>query len=122
MHYLFNSIATYNPERESMENQPRIRVENANHDKVSYYIEKMLSESNRYCGCLRCRLDAVALALNTLPPHYYVEPGHNTKNEIGSPWVLIEMAVKEALERVRRNPHHSLSDYDEESVGIRAVG
>lgn len=80
-----------------------IRVVNANYNKVVYYIDKMLSETGRYCNCARCRMDAVALALNTLPPHYHVDTGEDMDTELGSPWVLIEMAARESLEAVRNS-------------------
>lgn len=105
-----------------MGNESRLSVENANFEKVGYFVEKMLSETEQYCGCLRCRLDATAIALNTLPPHYYVDAGHMNKSDIGSPWILIEMAVREALEQVRRNPHHKLGGRGEEIARPRAFG
>jgi hypothetical protein len=45
-----------------------------------------------------------ALALNCLPPHYYVDAGRG--GEIGSPSVMVESAVIEAIERVMENPGH----------------
>jgi len=84
----------------------RLRIENANYEKVMYYIDKMMSESDIYCRCIRCRMDAAALALNTLPPHYYVVPTHMQGGEIGSPWILIEMAAREAMERIHKHPNH----------------
>ncbi|MBI5191264.1 MAG: late competence development ComFB family protein [Nitrospirae bacterium] len=88
----------------------RPRIRNANYDKVLYYVDKMLSESDRYCRCHRCRLDASALALNTLPPHYYVDSGREDDKSLGSSWILIEIAVREALERVNSAPHHERPD------------
>jgi len=83
------------------------RVENANHDKVMFYIDKTLSETSKYCHCHRCRLDAAAMALNTLPPHYYVSAPNNNTRELGSPWILIEVAVREAMDAVRISPRHT---------------
>ena len=83
------------------------RVENANYDKVMFYIDKTLSETSRYCPCHRCRLDAAAIALNTLPPHYYVSAQNAKPSELGSPWILIEVAVREAMDTVRIAPRHS---------------
>jgi len=83
------------------------RVENANCEKVLYYIDKMLSENDAYCRCNRCRMDAASVALNTLPPHYYVTPSHMNDKDMGSPWILIELAVREAMERVLLFPNHS---------------
>jgi len=89
-----------------MINISKFEIHNANYDKVMYYIDKMLTENQRYCQCRRCRLDAAAAALNTLPPHYYVELGHSHNKEMGSPWILIEVAVREAIENVFSHPNH----------------
>lgn len=86
---------------------PGIKVENANNAKVFYFIDKILSENAGYCKCHRCRLDIAALALNTLPPHYFIEPGRAKAYDLGSPWVLIEMAVVDAMEKVNMFPHHA---------------
>ena len=83
------------------------RVENANYDKVLFFIDKVLSEDSRFCRCSRCRMDVTALALNTLPPHYCVTSGGNPDKEQGSPWILIEMAVRHSLEKVLAFPHHN---------------
>jgi hypothetical protein len=48
--------------------------------------------------------DIAAMALNYLPPHYIVDP--NDGKEAGSPWVMIETAVTEAIDRVMENPNH----------------
>lgn len=90
-----------------MANDTPGRVENANHDKVMFYIDKTLSETSRYCPCHRCRLDAAAMALNTLPPHYYVSAPNNNPRDLGSPWILIEVAVREAMDSVRLSPRHA---------------
>ncbi len=37
-----------------------------------------------------------ALAMNMLPPHYYVDG--ESKKEMGSPWIMVEAAVTEAVE------------------------
>ncbi len=80
-------------------------IKNANYDLVLFAVDKLLA--GRYadaCFCIRCRSDISALALNYLPPHYYTE-AHRGKS-FGSPWVMIENAVSEAIERVRENPRH----------------
>ena len=82
------------------------RIENANYGKVIFFIDKVLSEDSRFCRCKRCRMDAAALALNTLPPHYYFVDRNTENKELGSPWILIEMAVRHSMERVLVFPHH----------------
>lgn len=80
-------------------------VRNANYERVVAVMEKLLKE--RYqsiCSCSRCVNDIAAIALNYLPPHYYVEKDEG--REIGSPWVMVETAVVEAIDRVVENPNH----------------
>lgn len=84
----------------------KFKVVNANYDKVLYYIDKMLSENDRYCRCPHCRMDAAALALNTLPPHYFVDGGYRENKDLGSPWLLIEVAAREAMEKIFYSPNH----------------
>jgi len=80
-------------------------VRNANHEKVLAVIEKFLKE--RYqdvCSCPRCVNDIAAIALNYLPPHYYVEDGGN--KDLGSPMVMVETAVVEAIGLIMDKPNH----------------
>jgi hypothetical protein len=80
-------------------------IKNANHERVLSAIEKLIHDRNsRVCACERCVSDVAALALNFLPPHYYVDADRNVA--FGSPWVMIENAVKEAFGRVMENPRH----------------
>jgi hypothetical protein len=45
----------------------------------------------------------VAIPLNYVLPHSIVET--DTEKEFGSPWVMIETAVAEAIDRVMENPN-----------------
>lgn len=83
----------------------RCMTRNANYDRVMNVVGAFLS--GRYshsCGCFRCVSDIAAIALNVLPPHYYVEAENS--GIAGSPWVMVENAVVEAIERVMENPRH----------------
>ena len=83
-------------------------VINANFERVLSVMDRFLSE--RYdsaCTCPRCMSDIAAIALNYLPPHYIVD-GNNGR-EYGSPWVMVETAVSEAIDRVMENPNHPRS-------------
>lgn len=81
-------------------------IVNANYEKVMSKLERMLRDDqlNDACHCAKCVSDMAALALNRLPPHYYVDAGRG--GEIGSPLVMVESAVHEAIETVRNNPIH----------------
>ena len=80
-------------------------VRNANYERVVAVMDKFLNERyQNVCSCPRCVNDIAAIALNYLPPHYYVDI--NEDKEIGSPWVMVETAVVEAIDRVHDNPSH----------------
>ncbi len=86
-------------------------VRNANYERVMSVMDKLLKE--RYpdmCSCSRCINDIAAIALNYLPPHYYVD--FEGEKEIGSPWVMVETAVIEAIERVMERPKHASQQRD----------
>jgi len=82
-------------------------IRNANHERVLAVMDKYLKDRERFlniCTCPRCVNDIAAVALNFLPPHYYVEA--EPEKEVGSPWVMVETAVVEAIDRVTENPNH----------------
>ena len=80
-------------------------VVNANLERVMAVVDKFLVDRyQNLCTCPRCMCDIVAIALNYLPPHYIVET--ETGKEFGSPWVMVETAVAEAIDRVMENPNH----------------
>ncbi len=85
-------------------------VRNANYERVVAVMDRFLKERYTHvCSCSRCVNDIAAIALNFLPPHYYVEKTDN--HEVGSPWVMVETAVVEAIGRVVENPnHHATGD------------
>lgn len=81
-------------------------VRNANYERVLTVMEKFLKE--RYsdvCSCARCVNDIAAAAMNYLPPQYYSENDDN--KDLGSPWIMVENAVVEAIKLVIVNPNHS---------------
>jgi len=80
-------------------------VKNANYERVVSVMGKLMKERyGNVCSCPRCVSDIAAIALNYLPPHYYVDL--REPKEMGSPWVMVETAVIEAIDRVSENPNH----------------
>ena len=80
-------------------------VKNANYERVTVVRDRFLKERySTVCSCPRCINDIAAIALNYLPPHYYVDK--DEKTEPGSPWLMVETAVLEAIGRVAENPNH----------------
>jgi competence protein ComFB len=85
-------------------------VRNANYERVVAVMDKFLKERYKdVCSCPRCLDDIAAIALNFLPPHYYVNVDKDENKDIGSPWVMVETAVVEAIDRVTEKPNHSRS-------------
>lgn len=83
-----------------------VNVKNANHDRVVTALTRRLRGNYPFaCSCPRCVSDMAALALNYLPPHYCGDAGKAKGS--GSPWLFVESAVREAIERVMRNPNHA---------------
>jgi len=86
-------------------NNFNMSVVNANQERVMAVVDKFLVDRyQNVCTCPRCMSDIVAIALNYLPPHYIVAT--ETGKEFGSPWVMVETAVAEAIDRVMENPNH----------------
>jgi len=86
----------------------RCNIVNANYKKVNSTIERF-QQAVRFkgsCRCPKCVSDIAAIALNCLPPHYYVDASRG--GDIGSPSVMVESAVIEAMETVGKNPRHQI--------------
>lgn len=79
-----------------------LKIENANYRKVFIAIDRLRSRYAHACFCERCTSEIAATALNLLPPHYYVVTENSVRT--GSPWVMVEAAVFEAIERVAASP------------------
>jgi len=94
-------------------------VVNANHERVMAVVDKFLVDRyQNVCNCHRCTCDIVAIALNYLPPHYIVET--DTEKQFGSPWVMVETAVAEAIDRVMENPNHPKAKSNTEQARFTA--
>jgi hypothetical protein len=79
-------------------------IKNANLDLVLSAINTLQKDRYRHvCSCPGCYSDIAACALNYLPPHY-TAAGDETESKAGSPWVMVETAVTEAIERVHQHP------------------
>lgn len=66
-------------------------------------------DTGDYCTCQDCVLDMAALALNSLPPRYHASllgTMYAHAAEEGSFGDLVQVAVSEAIRKVRANPSH----------------
>lgn len=84
-----------------------LNIVNANYEKVLSALKQFMGQERfkKICQCQQCISDMAAIALNYLPPHYYVDT--NRGGECGSPAILVECAVLEAIETVAANARHS---------------
>ncbi len=87
--------------------QSAMKLENANYERVTLVMEHILLEYPQFCKCTRCRMDLMAIALNNLPPKYFVAPLPTNIEDLASSWFTVEVAVRKALNRVLRYPHHN---------------
>jgi len=73
-------------------------------------LDKVLDEYGDACKCERCRLDIAAIALNNLPPKYYVtEKGeiYSKVNELNQQFRTdVITAISKAIQRVKAKPNH----------------
>jgi competence protein ComFB len=84
-------------------------LKNHMEDVVARLTDKYLKESGA-CTCEKCRMDVMALALNSLPPAYVVTQIGEIFASIDSTYpqrqVDAEMAVLSAIEMVKSSPKH----------------
>ncbi len=101
--------------------QSAMKLENANYERVILAIERLTVSSPKYCQCMRCRLDVTAIALNSLPPKYFISPSSMDIEELASPILMVEASVLHALERVRERPHHERPEPKKISDSIKKI-
>ena len=82
-------------------------------DFVVSVIDDVLSDTN-VCSCEQCKMDIVAIALNNLPPYYFVtEKGQLfSKTNILRQQFKVDVisAIANAAKVVKAHPRHESSD------------
>jgi competence protein ComFB len=87
-----------------------MELRNLMEDIVRQRLDEVLADQKTICGCDQCRLDMVALALNSLPPSYVV----TQRGEIYSKADILEnqcyvdvvSAITKAVSVVKNKPRH----------------
>ncbi|MBU4176040.1 MAG: late competence development ComFB family protein [Actinobacteria bacterium] len=87
-----------------------LRLVNYMEDVVISYVDKVIIEDAGFCGCPRCRLDVIAMALNDVKPKYVVTPKgfayarmDNLEAQFQADTIV---AVSKALKAVKEHPRH----------------
>jgi len=79
-------------------------------DVVSYYVDEVIQNDKSLCGCPRCRLDTIALALNNVKPKYVVTTKGYAYARMGELQAQFRadtiVAVTNALKVIRKRPRH----------------
>ncbi len=83
-----------------------MRHEHANYERVALVMEHLLIEYPQLCRCARCRMDLMNIAINNLPPRYFITPPPLSIEELAYSWFTVEAAVRKALNRLFLHPHH----------------
>ena len=79
-------------------------------DVVSTYVAEVLEKDSAFCGCSRCRMDVIAIALNHVTPKYVVTTKGYAYARMGELQAQFRtdtiVAVTHALKVVKANPRH----------------
>lgn len=87
-----------------------MQVKNYMEDLVFERLNEVLEKYKNICTCEKCRYDIAALALNFLPPRYFVtsqgETYARTKSLEQQFNIDILTAISHAVKIVTSHPHH----------------
>lgn len=79
-------------------------------DVVKSYVDEVIEKDPSFCGCDRCRLDVIALALNSVDPKYVVTTKGYAYARMGELQAQFRadtiVAVTKALRTVKEHPLH----------------
>ena len=79
-------------------------------DVVSTYVDEVIEKDGAFCGCNRCRMDVIAIALNHVSPKYVVTTKGYAYARMGELQAQFRtdtiVAVTRALKTVKANPRH----------------
>lgn len=77
---------------------------------VKEVLNEVLSKRKEVCQCEKCRLDIMAIALNNLPPQYYVSEKGEVYSKLLATYLEIRTKVVteiiKASMQVEKLPHH----------------
>jgi competence protein ComFB len=79
-------------------------------DVVATYVDEVTTKDKSFCGCPRCRLDVIAIALNDIRPKYVVTTKGYAYARMGELQAQFRadtiVAVTKALKIVKQHPLH----------------
>jgi competence protein ComFB len=79
-------------------------------DLVTSYVDEVIEKEEDFCGCPRCRMDVIAIALNHLEPKYVVTKKGYAYARMGELRAQFRadtiVAVTKAVKIVKEHPRH----------------
>jgi competence protein ComFB len=74
------------------------------------YVDEVIATDKEFCGCPRCRLDVIAIALNDVKPKYVVTTKGYAYAHMGELQAQFKadtiVAVSRAIKIVKAHPRH----------------
>jgi competence protein ComFB len=87
-----------------------LELKNVMEDVIASYVDEVLGQDEDFCGCPRCRLDVIALSLNSLGSKYVVTPRGYVYARIAELQAQFRtdviVAATRAMKVVKNNPRH----------------
>jgi competence protein ComFB len=87
-----------------------LELKNVMEDVITSYVDEVLEQNKDFCGCPRCRLDVIALSLNSLKPKYVVSPRGYVYAKIAELQAQFQadiiVAATKAVKVVKKSPRH----------------
>jgi len=88
-----------------------LELHNYSEKVVREILGELLSRKNDICKCDRCRLDMMAIALNNLPPQYYVSDKGEVFSKLMATYAELRTKVltevTKAIMQVEKQPYHT---------------
>ncbi len=87
-----------------------VELHNYTEKVVREVLDEILNKREGICKCEKCRLDIMAIALNNLPPQYYVSEKGEVFSKLLATYVetrtKVVTEVTKAAMQVEKQPHH----------------
>lgn len=87
-----------------------MELKNYTETVVKEVLEELLSKNDTICSCEKCKLDVQAIALNHLPPQYYVSEKGEVYSKLLATYIDTRIKVvtelSKALMKVENQPLH----------------
>ena len=87
-----------------------LELHNYTEKVVREVLDEVLDKKEGLCKCEKCRLDIMAIALNNLPPQYYISQKGEVFSKLLASYmdtrIKVITEITKALLQVQKEPHH----------------